>query len=110
MTGCGRFTVAQPGFVVSLRPVITRRFNSDNASTHWIATITGQRCVRMASDPQSEGYHFVVLDFIYAVECEKDAVVVEGVEKSGRERHGRGSRRQSPRSGKIRKIRCCIRF
>ena len=44
-------------------PAVTRWFNSDNVSTHWITTTAGQRCVRMASDPPPEGYHFVVLDF-----------------------------------------------
>ena len=44
-------------------PAVTRWFNSDNVSTHWITTTAGQRCVRMASDPPPEGYHFVVMDF-----------------------------------------------
>ncbi|KIM37681.1 hypothetical protein M413DRAFT_448215 [Hebeloma cylindrosporum] len=45
-------------------PAVTRWFNSDNVSTHWITTTAGQRCVRMASDPPpGDGYHFVVLDF-----------------------------------------------
>ena len=44
-------------------PAVTRWFNSDQVSTHWITTTAGQRCVRMASDPPHEGYHFVVLDF-----------------------------------------------
>jgi len=44
-------------------PPVTRWFNSDNVSTHWITTTAGQRCVRMASDPPDDGYHFVILDF-----------------------------------------------
>jgi hypothetical protein len=72
-------------------PAVTRWFNSDNVSTHWITTTQGQRCIRMASDPPDDGYQFAVLDFNPVNVKKRQLWLKEQAEKleEGHEKRGR---------------------
>jgi hypothetical protein len=52
---------------------VTRRFNSDNVSKHWVMTTAGRRCVHMASDPPpGDGHHFDMQDTIPAEHIDQE--------------------------------------